>query len=455
MFFKMIKSEGIAHHSYFIGDGGKAAVVDPRRDVDVYLELAEEQGLDIIHILETHRNEDYVIGSLELQDATGADIYHGKNLEFAYGTPVGEGDKFFLGPIELEVLETPGHTLESISLVLQDPRVSPVPQMVFTGDVIFAGETGRIDFYGRKSRPQMAGLLYESLFEKILPLGDGVVLCPSHGAGSVCGADIQEQDYTTIGYEKQTNPSLQVASKEEFVAHKITEELYYPPYFKMMEVYNQQGCPIIRRLPHLKALHPDRVQNLRSSGAQLLDIRKPTSYAGGHIPSSLNIWKEGLPAFVGWYLNYEDPIILINDHEPTLDLVRRSLMRLGYDHIAGYLQGGFPNWYINAQEVEPLPLWTVQQLRERQFMGEFYLLDVRKRGDWDKGYIEGAHHLYVGEVPQKLEEIPKDQSLVIYCDSGYKSTIAASYLQKEGYPVTSVLGSMNAWMKAHYPVVKN
>jgi len=217
MIVKQIKSEGIAHHSYFIGASGRAVVVDPRRDVDVYLRLAESSGLNITHIFETHRNEDYVIGSLELADATGAGIFHGKNLDFSYGTPVSEGDKFQWGNVELEVLETPGHTPESISLVLRDLSVSKDAQMVFTGDVLFAGETGRIDLYGTDKQREMGGLLHDSIFNKILPLGDQTVLCPAHGAGSVCGADIREQDYTTIGYEKKTNPQLQCTIKEEFI----------------------------------------------------------------------------------------------------------------------------------------------------------------------------------------------------------------------------------------------
>jgi len=183
LIFKLIKSEGIAHHSYFIGVNGQAVVVDPRRDVDIYMRLAESEGLEITHIFETHRNEDYVIGSLELANLTGAEIFHGKKLDFAYGTPVSDKDKFIIGYIELEILETPGHTLESITIVLRDLRVSEDVQMIFPGDVIFAGETGRIDFYGLDKRSEMAGLLYDSIFDKILPLGDQAVLCPAHGAG--------------------------------------------------------------------------------------------------------------------------------------------------------------------------------------------------------------------------------------------------------------------------------
>lgn len=473
---KLIKSEGIAHHSYFIGGSGRAVVIDPRRDVDVYLRLAESSVLDITHIFETHRNEDYIIGSLELADATGAGIFHSKNLEFSYGTPVSDRDKFMLGGVELEVMETPGHTLESISLVLRDLSVSEDAQMVFTGDVIFAGETGRVDLYGLNKSQKMAGLLYDSIYTKIVPLGDPVILCPAHGAGSVCGADIREQNYSTIGYEKNTNPQLQCTSKEEFIEMKVAEELYTPPYFKKMELYNLNGTPILGRLPYFKPIPPKILKEMKNNGACILDIRKPTSFAGAHIPGSLSIWREGVPAFAGWFLNYEDPIIVVDDHGHGLNEVRQTLVRLGFDNIYGYLAGGFPSWYLHAEHIDTINLWSVHQLKEKlekleeRWEGlnekveelketseeDFFLLDVRKIDDRRNGYIKGSHHIYVGELPKRMAEVPHDHPVVVYCDSGYKSTTACSYLKKNGYTeLSTVLGSMTAWKKAGYPVVND
>jgi hydroxyacylglutathione hydrolase len=456
MIFEMIKSEGIAHKSYFIGSGGRAAVVDPRRDVNVYLKLAENNGLQISYIFETHRNEDYVIGSLELAEATGSEIYHGSSLEFAYGQPINDSDKFRLGNIELEIIKTPGHTDESISITLKDRNVSGDVQIIFTGDLLFAGETGRIDLYGEHEKKRMAEALYDSIFGKILPLGDHVILCPAHGAGSICGADIREQDYTTTGYEKKTNPSLQFIKKREFIDHKISEELYNPPYFLKMEEYNTNGAPLLCRLPNMKPLSVGQLKKLIDNDVQILDIRKPTSFSCGHIPGSLHIWREGVPVFAGWFLNYKDPIILVDDHGLALDEVRRALVRLGFDNLYGYLSGGFPRWYLHAEQIFTINLWTVQNLRERQFDDSFYLLDVRKIYERKKSYIEGSHHIYVGEILEKLDKIPRNMPIVIYCDAGNKSSIAASILKKEGYhDVTSVLGSMNAWMKAGYPVVRD
>ena len=461
---KLIKTEGIAHHSYFIGDSGQAVVVDPRRDVDIYLHLAESSGMDITHIVETHRNEDYVIGSVPLAGATGASIFHGKHLDFSYGTPVSDRDKFQLGSVELEILETPGHTNESISLVLRDRSVSEDAQMVFTGDVIFAGETGRIDLYGPDKSLEMAGLLYDSIFNGILSLGDDVILCPAHGAGSVCGADIREQDYTTIGYERNTNPQLQCASKEEFIKMKVAEELYNPPYFKKMEFYNQNGAPITGRIPYFKPIPPEILKKMKNNGACILDVRKPTSFAGAHIPGSFNIWREGVPAFAGWFLNYQDPIIMVDDQDHGLDEVRQALFRLGFDNIYGYLEGGFPSWYLHAEHqlMEKLEKskenlegleGKVDKLKETS-EEDFFLLDVRKIDDRRKDFIEGSHHIYVGDLPKRIQEVPHDRPVVVYCDSGYKSTTACSYLKKNGYnDLSTVLGSMTAWKKAGFPVV--
>ncbi|MDD1697475.1 MAG: MBL fold metallo-hydrolase, partial [Methanoregula sp.] len=208
MLFERIVSEGIAHNSYLIGSGGRAAVIDPRRDCDIYLEIARRNELVITHIFETHRNEDYTVGSVELQQRCEAEIFHGAKMAFAYGKPVYEGDRFTVGSLVVSVLETPGHTEESISLVVQDTDVSDQPYMVFSGDTLFAGDIARTDFYGQERKAEMAKKIYESIVQKILPLGDGVILCPAHGAGSICGGEIADYPFTTLGYEKKTNPQL-------------------------------------------------------------------------------------------------------------------------------------------------------------------------------------------------------------------------------------------------------
>ena len=448
MIFEKIKSDGLAHNSYFIGSGTEAAVIDPRRDCDIYLERSQSHNVVITHIFETHRNEDYCIGSRELQQITGAEIFHSSHLDFNYGSPVNEGDTFTVGNLNLEILETPGHTDESISIVLKDLEVSDSTYMVFTGDTLFAGDVGRTDMYGKNETERLSRALYSSL-QKVLALGDSVIVCPGHGAGSVCGAKLSEHEYTTVGYEKKTNPALQ-KTEDEFITFKKQEILYKPPYFGKMEIYNKEGPPLLRRPLYLKPLTAQDVEGMH---AQIVDVRHPPAFAGGHIPGSYNIWKEGLPLFAGWVLNYEDPVVIVDENTAHLDDIAAYMIRLGYDNVTGYLAGGFSTWYRNARPVEKVNTWSVQELKEN-LQEDIFLLDVREIHNWEKdGHIRGAHHSYVGELQNHLDSIPRDKHVVIYCDSGLKTSIAASMLKIHKYSkVTSVLGGMAAWKKADYPV---
>lgn len=451
MIFETVKSDGLAHKSYFIGSDGDAAVIDPRRDVDVYLEIAATNNLEIKYVFETHRNEDFTIGSVELQQIAGSDVLHGSKLNFLYGKSVKEGDSFQLGKLELGILETPGHTKESLSITLKDKSASEGVYLVFTGDTLFAGATGRIDIYGESEKKKNAEQLYDSIFHKILPLGDQVIICPAHGAGSVCGADIKEQETTTIGHEKKTNKSLQYY-REAFIKYKLAEKLYIPPYFRKMEEFNREGPYFMGRIPQLKALKIDELKRLRDEGAQIVDVRQPTSFSGAHIPNSLSIWKRGLSVFAGWLLNYHDPLIIIDEDGSSIDQVTRYLMRLGYDNIYGYLGGGFSNWYMNAEPIKKMELWSVQKLKEKYDEPQIFLLDVREINDWEEGHIEGSYPIYLGQLKDRLDEIPRDKKIVIYCDAGNKSTIAGSILEKNNYEdVATVLGSIKAWKKAGYP----
>jgi hydroxyacylglutathione hydrolase len=455
MLFERIVSEGISHISYLIGSRGQAAVIDPRRDCEIYSEIARKNDLVITHIFETHRNEDYVIGSRELSSLCGADIYHGAAMAFSYGKPARDGDTFILGSLELSILETPGHTEESISLVLTDKKVSPHPYMVFCGDTLFSGDIARTDFYGIDRKAEMAARIYHSITAKILPLGDGVIVCPAHGAGSVCGGEIADHPFTTIGYEKGTNPSL-LAGQDAFVAARVHESPYVPPYFKKMEHYNKDGAPLLHGIPDLRPFTVSEVSKIIASGVQILDIRSPTSFGAGYIPGSISVWREGIPAFMGWFLNYEQPIIIIDDFNLSLDTVNRHFIRLGYDNIAGYLSGGFPAWTKAAQMIAVIPTCSVHQLKTRLETESPWLLDVRDSKNWNAiGHIPGAHHRYIGELPDHVDEIPKNEPVVIYCDAGYKGSLGASILARHHYTnVTNLLGGMTAWKQAGYTIEK-
>ncbi|HOX35691.1 MAG TPA: MBL fold metallo-hydrolase [Methanoregulaceae archaeon] len=454
MYFEKIVAEGLSHNSYLIGSQGKAAVIDPRRDCDVYIRHADQADLLITHIFETHRNEDYCIGSRELAEKTGSVICHGANTPFRYGTPVKEGDEFMIGSLRLSIIETPGHTEESISIVLSDPAVADTPYMIFCGDTLFAGDVARTDFYGRERDAEMAAKIYDSIRTKILALGDGIILCPAHGGGSVCGTEIRDYPFTTTGYEKMTNPFLSMG-RDRFIRERIRQTPYTPPYFRHMERCNLTGAPILHGVPLPPRLPVARVQELQSEGGQILDLRSPPSFAAAHIPQSLAVWRTGISAFTGWFFDYERPIVVIDDFNTDLDPVIRQLMRLGYDNVAGFLAGGFSSWYRSALETASFATCTVQDLHERLRTETPFILDVRDiRNFSTTGHLPGAYHAYVGELPQHISEIPRDRPIVVTCDAGFKSSLAASYLAANGYTqITNLLGGMRAWVLAGYPLL--
>lgn len=456
MIFERIKSEGLAHLSYFVGSGNEAIVIDPRRDCQIYLDIARREGMKIKYIFETHRNEDYVIGSLELKELTDAEIYHGKGVDFKYGIFVSDEQEFNFGSMKLTALHTPGHTDESMSYALTYPESGKAPLMVFTGDALFVGDVGRTDLYGPEEIPRMAANLYESIFNKILPLGDGVILCPAHGAGSLCGGAISKREYSTLGLERIQNPALQRTDKEKFIKFKLEEKLEFPPYFKKMEQYNLQGPPLLKGLPVPELLFPKEFVKEMEKGAMVVDTRMPHSFGGAHIKGSYGIWLKGLPYYAGWVLPYDKPILLVLEEKDQLEAAVSYLVRIGYDSIAGFLNGGISSWYMKALPVESLNLISVQSLKDKiEKNEEMVILDVRRDEEWEKGHIEGARHVYVGHLEENLDKVPRNSPTIVYCDSSRRSNIAASILKKNGYDmVYNVLGSMTAWKNAGYKVVK-
>lgn len=455
MIFETIKSEGLAHLSYFVGSINKAIVIDPRRDCQVYIDIAQREGMTIKNIFETHRNEDYVIGSLELAHLTGARIYHGSGLDFKYGETLKDGQEFRFGKMKLTAIHTPGHTDESMSYALADLDAGESTIVVFTGDALFIGDVGRIDFYGPKEAPRMAENLYSSIFNKLLPLGDGVMLYPAHGAGSVCGGAISEREESTLGLERALNPVLQ-KNKEEFIEFKVSEHHETPPYFRKMEHYNLNGPPLLEHLPNPDPLSPKEFQNQMKLGAVAVDTRTPPAFGGAHIQGSYSIRLSRLPLYAGWVLPYDKPVILVLEDSGDLDMTVRYLIRLGYDQIVGYLRDGIEAWYKEALPTEQLDLLTVQELKERlDRRDDLVVLDVREKGKWDEGNIKGAHHTYAGHVEHHLDEIPADRPIVIVCNTGNHASLVASILRREGYrEIYNLLGGMTAWQNAGYNVTK-
>ena len=444
LIFQRIESEGLAHWSYILGSGNTAVVVDPRRDFGVYVDIARRAGMRIGHVLETHRNEDYVIGSTALAAATGARIWHAdRELEYAYGDAVEDGQTWKVGEFRVEAMLTPGHTPGSMSYLVRDPDGNP--WLCFTGDALFAGDTGRTDLMGMDRAREMAGMLYDSIFGRLLPLGDGVIACPAHGSGSVCGSGISERLWTTMGLEREHNPMLRHTEREAFV-EAAAVELERPPYFREMERLNLQGAPSVEPLPLPPALSPAEFEDA-AEGAFVLDTRMELAFGSAHVPGAQSIWKGGLASFAGWHLPYDRPLLLVTEAEDPMDVVR-ILVRLGYDRFAGTLAGGMLSWHTSGRDSASMETLTVQQLCGKLDANEhLQVLDVRSDEERESaGSIPDALNIHLTMLPERADEVPDDRLVLLFCGSGLRSMAAASYLARRGHDnLGVVLGGLSGW----------
>lgn len=455
MLFERVESEGLAHYSYIVGDGNEAVVIDPRRDCEIYPKMASKEGMRITSVFETHRNEDYVVGSVELSSRTGAEIWHADGqLDYRYGEAIEDGMTMRIGRFKLEAISTPGHTPGSMSYLLRDAGGDP--WVVFTGDALFAGDLGRVDLLGMDRVEEMARQLYDSVFEKLLPLGDEVIACPAHGAGSVCAASIADRKWTTLGIERKRNPKLQVKGVEEFVS-LMAVELERPPYFREMERLNLAGAPLLCTVLDPAPLSPKEFA-ARAEEDVVLDTRMELAFGAAHIPGSLSIWLGGVPSFAGWFLPYDKKIMLV-DESGDHDQAARRLRRLGYDNLPGYLAGGMVGWHMAGRESRSIATADVHDLcarLDREEKGKAWILDVRGSDELESsGRITGAHHIHITQLPQRLAEVPRDRPVYIFCGSGLRSMVAASILQREGWEnMTVILGGIAGWSSATCPVVR-
>ena len=451
MLFEKVESEGLAHRSYIFGHNKEAFVIDPRRDVDIYIFLAARKGYRIKYILETHRNEDYVVGSRELSEKTGARIFHADSeLDYKYGLEVHDGQEWKVGSYKVKAILSPGHTKGSMSYLLFDD--GDYPWILFSGDVLFAGDVGRVDLFGKEEMGLMAEMLYDTIFHKILPLGDEIIVCPAHGAGSVCGGEIADRPWTTIGLEKKLNPKLQFKEKKDFVKN-ISKKMDRPYYFRQMEKLNREGPPVLGSLPAPVPLLPVEFSEEKNN-AFVLDSRMELGFSSSHVPGSVSIWEGGIPAFAGWFLPYDKPLLLVNKTDDPLSVVR-LLIRIGYDNIAGYLSGGMLGWNTSGMESASIETIKVQDLCRFLDKGEeMIILDVRSKEEIKtKGEILDALNIHVTQLYERLDEVPKDKPLCIFCGSGLRSMMAASLLKKEGWDNIKVaLGGLAGWSSNTCPV---
>ncbi|MFX1441114.1 MAG: MBL fold metallo-hydrolase, partial [Promethearchaeota archaeon] len=342
-----VRSEGLAHLSYFVSSEGEAMVVDPRRDVDVYLDLADKSQSRVTHIFETHRNEDYAIGSLELQyHVPLVEICHSKETRFKYGNhSLTHEDSFRVGSMKVTCLHTPGHTDDSMCYLLSDMSVSASPIVIFTGDTLFVGEVGRTDLVDKKRHEEMSRKLYSSLQETILPLGDGIIVYPGHGAGSVCGGDIGKREFSTIGFERSNSKWLSL-DEDEFVRRKLSQSLTYSTYFKHCEYLNTIGPPLIAELPTPRSLDPETLDKLRGEPDHVVvDTRSPDFFVCGHVPDAISAPLKDMGLFAGWVMEPDWKFLLVLERSEDLQLARSILLRIGFDNVIGYLGSGMDGWY--------------------------------------------------------------------------------------------------------------
>ncbi len=454
MKIETVKSEGLAHNSYYLQSKGEAAVVDPRRDCKVYTELAARGCSEIKYILETHRNEDYVIGSLELQNMTEAEIGHSKELPFKYGEHnLTDEDTLNVGNARIKALYTPGHTNESLCYILFEREEA---QAVFTGDTLFAGSVGRTDLYGREAQPTQARKLYNSLHDKLLQLGDGVMVYPAHGAGSVCGSQISGQTPTTIGYEKHVNPYLKLAM-EAFVSKTSNEGLVVPRYFKRMEDYNLNGPPLLKDLADPKPLLLKTFEEeMQQQNIVVIDTRKPHAFAGSHIPNALSLWLEGASVYPGWILDTKQYIVFVLERPDDVGTVTAVFRRLGFDNMCGYLCGGMGTWQEAGKPIRSFGTIGATELRDKLGKDEVFLLDVREPHEWSEdGCIEAATRIPFMDLPEQTASLPKDKHVAVTCSVGNRSSIALSILERAGFKdISNVLGGVTAWKALGYPTKK-
>lgn len=456
MRLETIKSEGLAHNSYYLSDEGEALVIDPRRDCTVYTRLAQQECSRIKYILETHRNEDYVTGSLELQTMTDAEIAHSKETPFKYGEHnLSEGDTLHIGQLDIQTLYTPGHTNDSVCYVVRESTTSNVPMLVFTGDTLFVGDVGRTDLVGIDVWRRQSEKLYDSLHEKVLPLGDQTMVYPGHGAGSICGHEISDREFSTLGYERKTNPLLKL-DKESFVDRMMKQKLMRPPYFRKMEQYNLNGPPPLKEAHMPKLLSAKEFEEeTQKPNTSIVDTREPEAFASSHIPGSLNIWLDGLSFFPGWVLTYDQRILLVTERKEDIATARSYLWRLGFDNLLGCLCPGISEWRNLGKPVDHLGTLSAPMLKEKLDLKKIFLVDVREPSEWDEGHVKEAERIYVGHLTEKSTTLPHDQPIACICSVGYRGGLGASILKKIGFKeVYNVLGGMDTWKTLGYPVEK-
>jgi hydroxyacylglutathione hydrolase len=452
---------GLAQYSYVISSEGKSIAIDAIRDTDRYTNYLQREGLTLSHVLETHIHADFAAGSKALSEATGAELClsaYDQGEHYQYAMPhrsLNSGDNVTVGSARLEALHTPGHTPEHLSFVLFDTQRSETePVAIFSGDFLFVGSVGRPDLLGEEAKLGLAHQLFHSLHGRLDALPDSVQVFPGHGAGSLCGAGMSERAESTLGYERRTNPLFHL-SEEAFVSEILRSVPPMPSYYPRMKEWNARGAASVDVLPGSRTLLPGELEALsKDENVVVIDLRRPEAFGGAHIEGAINIGAgQNLSLWAGWMLDAGSRIVLVNEQGDDEES-RRALVRVGLDNIAGFLKGGMPAWIDAGLAFERTTQLSTAEVLQRQ--KDTTVVDVRSDAEWNSGHIEGAVHIMLGDLASAFARIPKDQSLITVCGSGYRSSIAASVLARKGLlGVKSMDGGMSAWNRRKFAVVKS
>lgn len=448
--FQRFFDDGLAQTSFLLAcpRTREAIVIDARRDVDEYVEIARAQGLRIQYSIETHIHADFACGSRELL-AVGAHVMAGpgSNLRYAHHE-VQDGERLRVGDISIQFMHTPGHTPEHISILVNQPDQ---PTRIFTGDTLFAGAVGRPDLLGEAQTRALAGHLFDSLFTKLLVLDDRIEVHPGHGAGSLCGAGISNEPHSTIGHERHFNPMLQHTDRDAFIAAVLADLPDTPPYFARMKQLNQEGPPLMGLVNGYRgpaAISASATTAAIKAGGLLLDMRSATAFAERHPLGALNLgYGPKLGYWAGWVLPADARVVLLAADARQAGDAARQLIRIGVSRIDGYLSGGMHAWEAAALPVASLTIISAQELRSAIARGQApIVVDVRTAREWNAGHIAGALHVPLGDLQARASEIPRDRPLATMCEAGYRSALAASVLSRAGLDrIGSVAGGMSAW----------
>ncbi len=465
MLFERFEDSGLSQFSYAVGcpAAGEMAVVDPRRDVDVYLDFAAERGLAIAHVLETHVHADFASGARELAERTGAALRlsaydAGERYEVSFlHVELEDGAEIRIGSVRLVARHTPGHTPEHLSFLVYDTkRSADVPEILLSGDFLFVGSLGRPDLLGEDAKRELAGRLFSSVRDQLRDLPDGLEVHPGHGAGSMCGAGMSARPLSTLGFERAANPYLDPAlDVAAFVERILAASPPFPPYYRRMKELNAAGPPILGGLPGLDPIEPDEFRGLAAADHVVVDLRDQLAFGGGHVPGAFGIGVDGsLSTWAAWVVPYDAPILLVAEEPARVEEAVRALVRVGLDDVRGWLDGGMPAWRGRGFELETVPQMSIPELaRELASDDPPALLDVRSDAEWQGGHVAGATHVMGGFLAERLDEVPDgDRPLAVVCGTGYRSTVAASVLKRNGFrDVRNVTGGMSAWERAGQP----